>query len=179
VPRRAHKTGFDGVDIHAANVYLLYQFLRDKTNRRADRYGGSIENRARLLLEVADAVIAVWGGERAGVRLSPMNPFNDIADSDPAATFGHTIRALDRLGLAYLHLVEPEPGAVAPGGARLDARYYRPMWRGPLIANRGYDRQRATDLIAEGAADLVAFGVLFLANPDLPERFRREAAQFA
>jgi len=173
--QNAKEAEFDGVEIHAANGYLLDQFLRDKTNRRVDRYGGSIENRARLLLEVAEAVAAVWGGERVGVRLSPMNPFNDIADSDPASTFGHAIRALDRLGLAYLHLVEPEPSAVAPGGARLDARYFRPMWRGPIIANRGYDLQRATEIIAEGSADLVAFGVLFLANPDLPERFRRGA----
>ena len=170
----AKAAGFDGVEIHAANGYLIDQFLRDKTNRRADQYGGSIPNRARFLLEVAEAVVKVWGADKVGVRLSPGNPFNDIADSNPGALFDHAAGELDRLKLAYLHIVEPAPTADLPGGP-LDARHFRPLWRRALIANGGYTQDRAKALIAGGGADLVAFGVLFLANPDLPERFRRGA----
>jgi N-ethylmaleimide reductase len=171
----ARTAGFDGVEIHGANGYLIDQFLRDKTNRRTDAYGGSIPNRARLLIEVAEALIDVWGPERVGVRLSPLNPFNDIADSTPAETFGYAIDQLNRLQLAFLDLVEQLPQDDTKGGARLDARYFRRSWGQALAANRGYDAERANALLAEGAADLVAFGVPFLANPDLPERFRRGA----
>jgi N-ethylmaleimide reductase len=164
----AQSAGFDGVEIHAANGYLLDQFLRDKTNQRRDAYGGSIPNRARLLIEIAEAVIGVWGPERIGVRVSPLNPFNDIADSTPAETFGYAIDQLNRLQLAFLDVVED--------GASLDARHFRPLWNQVLIANRGYDQERANALLADGGADAVAFGVPFLANPDLPERFRRGAA---
>jgi N-ethylmaleimide reductase len=167
--------GFDGVEIHGANGYLIDQFLRDKTNRRTDAYGGSIPNRTRLLLEVAEALIDVWGPERVGVRLSPLNSFNDIADSTPLETFGYAIDQLNRLQLAFLDLVEPSPEDNLAGGVRLDARYFRRAWNQALSANRGYDAARANALLAEGAADLVAFGVPFLANPDLPERFRRGA----
>lgn len=167
----ALSAGFDGVEIHAANGYLIDQFLRDKTNQRTDEYGGSIPNRARLLLEVAEALISVWGPERIGVRLSPLNPFNDIADSTPAETFGYAINQLNRLRLAFLDLVEDN----IAGNAPLDARHFRRSWNQVLIANRGYDQERANALLAEGAADAVAFGVPFLANPDLPERFRRGA----
>jgi N-ethylmaleimide reductase len=167
--------GFDGVEVHAANGYLIDQFLRDKTNRRTDRYGGSIANRARFLLEVAEAVVGVWGADRVGVRLSPSNPFNDIADSTPAETFGHAIGELDRLNLAYLHLVEPTQEQVAMLGTRLDAGFFRRRWHGQLIACAGYDRKRADAVLASGAADLIAFATLFLANPDLPERFRRKS----
>jgi N-ethylmaleimide reductase len=167
----AQVAGFDGVEIHAANGYLLDQFLRDKTNQRTDRYGGSIPNRARLLIEVAEALIPVWGADRVGVRLSPLNPLNDIADSSPAETFGYAIRELDRLRLAFLDLVEDK----SQDGPQLDALHFRPFWHQVLIANRGYDLERANALLAGGGADAVAFGVRFLANPDLPERFRRQA----
>jgi N-ethylmaleimide reductase len=164
----AQAAGFDGVEIHAANGYLIDQFLRDKTNRRTDEYGGSIPNRTRLLIEIAEALIGIWGPERVGVRLSPLNPFNDIADSTPAETFGYVIDQLDRLRLAFLDIVED--------GAALDARHFRPSWNQVLIANRGYDQERANALLSAGGADAVAFGIPFLANPDLPERFRRGAA---
>ncbi len=180
----AKAAGFDGVEVHAAHGYLLDQFLRDRTNRRADRYGGSAENRARLLVEVMEAVAGVWGGERVGVHLSPTNvAFNDIADSDPAQTFAVVVRALDRLGLSYLHLVEPGPTEPAPaspspatGAAKtppLDAAFFRPLWRGALVANKGYDLNRANAALQSAAADLVSFATLFIANPDLPERLRR------
>lgn len=169
----ARAVGFDGVEIHAANGYLIDQFLRDRTNRRTDRYGGSIANRARFLLEIAEATAGVWGAERVGVRLSPTYAYNDIADSDPAATFGHAVAQLDRLGLGYLHLVEPGPKDPTYPGPLPDARFFRPLWRSVLIANKGYDRDRAIAVLAAGAADLVSFAALFLANPDLPERLRR------
>ena len=170
----AKAAGFDGVEVHAAHGYLLDQFLRDSTNRRSDAYGGSADKRARLLVEVMEAVAAVWGPERVGVHLSPTNlPFNDISDSDPAGTFSTAVRALDRLGLGYLHLVEPGP--VGPG-PRLDAAFFRPLWRSALIANKAYDLPRANAVLRSDAADLVSFATLFIANPDLPERFRRGAA---
>ena len=171
----AKAAGFDGVEVHGANGYLLDQFLRDGSNRRTDRYGGSVENRARLLLEVTEAVVGVWGKERVGARLSPGNPFNDMADSDPPAAFGYAARELDKLGLAYLHIVEPMPDTPAPGGVMADSRFFRPLWHQALIVNRGYTRETAMAAVASGAADLVAFAALFLANPDLPERFRRNA----
>jgi N-ethylmaleimide reductase len=170
----AKVAGFDGIEVHAAHGYLLDQFLRDKTNHRTDRYGGSAENRARLLVEVMEAVAGEWGGDRTGVHLSPTNlAFNDISDSDPAQTFSTAVRALDRLGLAYLHLVEPGPADPVGPGPRLDAAFFRPLWRSALVVNKAYDLDRANAVLRSGAADLVSFAVLFLANPDLPERFRR------
>jgi len=177
----AKTAGFDGVEVHAAHGYLLDQFLRDKTNRRTDSYGGSAANRARLLIEVMEAVAQEWGGERVGVHLSPTNlAFNDISDSDPATTFSTVVRALDRLGLGYLHLVEPGPADPAPAspaiGGRLDAAYFRPLWRSALIANKAYDLARANAVLRDGAADLVSFATLYIANPDLPDRFRSGAS---
>jgi N-ethylmaleimide reductase len=169
----AREAGFDGVEIHAANGYLLDQFLRDKTNHRTDRYGGSRENRARLAIEVAAAVADVWGAQRVGIHFSPTHPFNDMGDSNPAATFGHVVSELAQLKLGYLHIVEPAPTDPIPAGPRPDVRFFRPLWPGPLIANRAYDRARGDAVIAEGAADLVSFATLYLANPDLPERLRR------
>lgn len=160
---------FDGVEIHGANGYLIDQFLRDKTNKRSDRYGGTIANRARFLLEVVEAVTEVWGAARVGVRLSPSSSFNDMADSNPAALFGHCVKALDQLNLGYLHLVETD--ASNTDATRLDIAHFRPQYRSRLIANGGYNRAKAEAAISSGVADMVSFGVLFLANPDLPQRF--------
>jgi N-ethylmaleimide reductase len=164
--RRARAAGFDGVEIHGANGYLIDQFLRDGSNRRTDGYGGSIESRARFLLEVTEAVVGAWSADRVGVRLSPTNPFNDMSDSDPLATFGFAAEALNRFGLAYLHAVEGDEA-----GRAVSARI-RQVFRGALMVNGGYTAQTADAAIAAGRADLVSFATLFISNPDLPERFR-------
>jgi N-ethylmaleimide reductase len=171
---KAKAAGFDGVEVHAAHGYLLDQFLRDSTNRRTDRYGGGAQNRARLLIEVMEAVASEWGPERVGVHLSPTNlAFNDISDSDPANTFTTAVRALDSLGLGYLHLVEPGPADPVGEGPRLDAKFFRPLWRTALVANKAYDLARANAVLGSGDIDLVSFATLFIANPDLSERLRR------
>lgn len=172
--RRALAAGFDGVEIHGANGYLIDQFLRDGTNRRTDRYGGSVANRARFLLEVAEAVAGVFGPERVGVRLSPWNDFNDMRDSDPRATFRYAARALAPLGLAYLHVVEPVGGL--PAGEAPLAPELKAAFGGPLMINGGYTRALAEEALGRGEADLVSFGAWFLANPDLPARLARNAA---
>jgi N-ethylmaleimide reductase len=171
----AREAAFDGVELHGANGYLIDQFLRDGTNRRTDRYGGSALNRARFLIETAEAVVGEWGAARVGVRLSPTNPYNDIADGHPAATFATAVGELNRFGLAYLHIVEPGVDDPVAAGERPDLRFFRNIWRGPLIANKGYDLARANAALRDGTADLVSFATLFLANPDLPERFRKGA----
>src|ERR1700756_2732143 len=153
--RLARDAGFDGVELHGANGYLIDQFLRDGTNRRGDRYGGSAQNRARFLIEATQALIGEWGGARVGVRLSPTNPYNDIADSNPAATFSIAASELNRLGLAYLHIVEPGPGDPVAAGEMPDIGFFRKIWRGPLIANKGYDLERANAVLRDGDADLV------------------------
>ncbi|GJG85419.1 alkene reductase [Gemmatimonadetes bacterium T265] len=175
--RNAIAAGFDGVEIHAANGYLIDQFLRDGSNRRTDAYGGSVENRARFLLDVVRAVAAAVGADRTGVRVSPTNPFQSMRDADPAALFGHVARELNAFGLAYLHVLEPvhaDHPSADPGG-RVVAPMIRAAFRGPLILNGGYDRATADAAIAEGRADLIAFGVPYLANPDLPERYAQGA----
>ncbi len=172
----AREAGFDGVELHGANGYLIDQFLRDSTNKRTDRYGGNALNRTRFLVEVTEALIDVWGPARVGVRLSPTNPYNDIADSNPAATFATAVSELNSFGLAYLHVVEPGTGDPIAAGETPDIRFFRKLWRGALIANKGYDRERANAVIRDGIADLVSFAALYLANPDLPERFRRGVA---
>jgi N-ethylmaleimide reductase len=171
--RHARGAGFDGVEIHGANGYLIDQFLRDGTNRRTDRYGGTLENRARFLLEVTEAVAGVWGAERVGVRLSPQSDFNDMHDSDPRATFGHAALALEPFGLAYLHIVEPL-GALPEGTPPLGPDL-KEAFAGPLMVNGGYTRPLAEAALARGEADLVSFGASFLANPDLPLRLARNA----
>jgi N-ethylmaleimide reductase len=170
--RRALEAGFDGVELHGANGYLIDQFLRDGTNRRTDAYGGSLENRVRFLREVTAAVVDVAGADRVGVRFSPLGS-NARLDSDPRSTFGHAAAELDRFGLAYLHVVDPvDPShrMAAPDGARI-APLLRSRFRGPLIVNGGYGRDTGDAVIRSGAADLVAFGIPFIANPDLVERF--------
>jgi N-ethylmaleimide reductase len=174
----ARRAGMDGVEIHGANSYLIDQFLRDGTNRRTDRYGGNVANRARFLLEVMDAAIDVFGRERVGVRLSPHARGDGIADSDPEAIFGHAAGALGERGIAYLHLIEAmRPGLPQspPDGAPRLLPVMRREFRGALIVNGGYDKAGANAVIAAGAADLVAFAALFIANPDLVERFRLSA----
>lgn len=173
--RNAQAAGFDGVEVHGANGYLLDQFLEDGTNQRTDQYGGSVENRARLLFEVLSAVIAVWGSERVGVRLSPGGTFNDMYDSNPQETFGYVVKRLASLNLAYLHLIEPAPSQGEHPMPDLSARYFRPFYPRPLIVAGGYTQGRAQAVLHAGLADLVAFGQLFIANPDLPERFERGA----
>ncbi|GGF32975.1 alkene reductase [Aliidongia dinghuensis] len=164
----AKEAGFDGVEIHAANGYLLDQFLRDGTNQRTDAYGGPVENRARLLLEVVSVVSAVLGAARVGVRLSPVNPFNDIRDSDPQTTFDFVARQLAGRGLAYLHVFQA-------GADPFDWQRLRRAFGGTFIVNGGYDRTKAEAALESEAADLVAIGVPFLANPDLVERLKRNA----
>jgi N-ethylmaleimide reductase len=171
--RNAKAAGFDGVEVHGANGYLVDQFLRDGSNKRTDRYGGNALNRARFLIEVTEAIVGEWGGDRVGVRLSPTNPYNDVTDSNPAATFSTAINELNRLGLSYLHIVEPITGDPVPAGEIPDIGFFRKIWRGALIGNKGYDLARANAAIRDGVADLISFAALFIANPDLPERFRR------
>ena len=160
----AKASGFDGVEIHGANGYLLDQFLQDKTNRRTDDYGGPVENRARLMLEVADACIAVWGADRVGMHLAPRGDVHSMGDSDPAATFGHVARELGKRKIAFLCTREHL------GPDRLSPRL-KEIFGGPLIANENFDLESAQRVIADGEADAVAFGRMFIANPDLPERF--------
>jgi N-ethylmaleimide reductase len=167
--------GFDGVEIHAANGYLLDQFLRDGTNHRTDHYGGLLENRMRLLREVTNAVVTVWGGNRVGVRLSPGGTFNSMKDSNSKATFGYAAEALNRFGLAYLHIREADEADLRYGGEQIPVGYFRPLFQGILMVNCGYGLESGNQILATGDADLVAFGKLFIANPDLPERFRRQA----
>jgi N-ethylmaleimide reductase len=173
--KNALAAGFDGVEVHAANGYLLDQFLRDGSNRRSDAYGGSLDNRARLLLEVLDAVCGVWGSHRVGVRLSPLQPFNDMRDSDPEATFSRVVELLNPFDLAYLHVTRLGMDAPGVAGPSFDLGRLRRLWRGIYMTNHGYDRAAAMAAVEKGEADLVAFGTLFLANPDLVERLRRDA----
>lgn len=166
--------GFDGVEVHAANGYLIDQFLRDGTNKRTDNYGGSFENRARLLMEVTQAVIDVAGADKVGVRLSPVNPFNDMHDSNPQALFNYVASALSPLNLAYLHVVE---GGIHGGGeaAPFDFDALRKLYKGAYMANLAYDKARGNAAVASGHADAIAYGVPFIANPDLVERFKADA----
>ncbi|MBH8572011.1 alkene reductase [Nostocaceae cyanobacterium CENA369] len=162
--------GFDGVEIHAANGYLIDQFLRDGTNQRSDKYGGSIENRARFLLEVTEAVTSVWGAKQVGVRLSPSGTFNDMRDSNPLETFGYAAQALNEFDLAYLHIFEATDADIKYGGTVVPTSHLRDRFTGTLIVNGGYNREKGNTVLANKAADLVAFGTLFISNPDLPQR---------
>lgn len=169
--RRAREAGFDGVELHGANGYLIDQFLRDGSNHRTDAYGGTVEKRARLLLEVAEAMAAAWSADRVGVRLSPTNPFNSMTDSDPVRTFGYAAERLNALGLAYLHVLDPvvdgKPGQFLP--------LMRERFRGTLMVNNGFTLETANAVLKDKLADLVSFGMPFISNPDLPERFAKGA----
>jgi N-ethylmaleimide reductase len=171
--RNAMAAGFDGVEVHGANGYLIDQFLRDGTNKRIDAYGGSIENRTRFLLEVVDAVTAAVGSERTGLRISPQNGQNDIADSDPQRLFNHVASALSGKGLSYLHVIEGDTGGtpVPP----FDYSEIKRRFGGIVIANNGFDRERANEAIEQARADLVAFGKPFIGNPDLVIRLYLDA----
>ncbi len=172
----AKAAGFDGVELHGAFGYLIDQFLQDGSNHRTDEYGGVIENRARFLLEVVEAVSDVWGADRVGIKLSPSNTFYGMVDSNPKATFSYVLEALNSSGLAYVHLREPNEmdlqnrdvlNPVTP--------LFRPIYQGTLITNGNYTQKTANAALVEGDADLVSFGKMFLANPDLPKRFELNA----
>jgi N-ethylmaleimide reductase len=171
--RNALAAGFDGVEVHAANGYLIDQFLRDRTNKRKDRYGGSVENRSRFLMEVVQSVTAAIGAERTGVRISPQNTQNDIADSDPQNLFNHVAEALSGKGLAYLHVIEGDTSGIPI--PPFDYGQIKGLFGGRVIANNGFDKMRANKAIADGRADLVAFGKPFIANPDLVMRLLLDA----
>ena len=177
--KNALAAGFDGVEIHGANGYLLEQFLQSRSNQRTDQYGGSIENRARLLLEVTQAAIDVWGANRVGVRLSPHGIANDSGEADPMPLYTHVVKALDKLGLAYLHFIEPR----SSGAGRADVNWqnvpsamvlFRPVWSGVLITAGGFVGETANAAIADGHADIIAFGRIFISNPDLPRRLEHD-----
>jgi len=173
---RALRAGFDGVEIHGANGYLPDQFLQDGTNKRTDEYGGPIENRARFLLEVTQAAISAWGADHVGVRISPSGTYGSMSDSNPQATFGYVTTELDRLGIAYLHVVEPRikgTEEIARSQAPVAAQHLRPKFSRTLIAAGGFTPASAKAVVTSGDADLVAFGRHFISNPDLPERLRR------
>ena len=170
----AKNAGFDGVEIHGANGYLIDQFLQDGTNKRTDKYGGSVENRIRFLNEVTEAVVEVWGPGRVGVRFSPNGAFNDMRDSDPRATFCAAVKAMDGFKLAYVHLVRASPTDQVPGGP-VDADFFRPLFKNTIINSAGFDKTQAEAALKSGNADMVAFATLFISNPDLPTRFKVNA----
>jgi N-ethylmaleimide reductase len=171
----AMKAGFDGVEIHGANGYLIEQFLQSRSNLRTDQYGGGIENRARFLMEITQAVIGVWGASRVGVRLSPYGIANDSGEADPMPLYTDVVQALNPLGLAYLHFIEPR----SSGAGRAEVNHqnvpsamvlFRPIWKGVLITAGGFTGETANTAIADGHADAIAFGRIFISNPDLPRR---------
>jgi N-ethylmaleimide reductase len=171
----AMQAGFDGVEIHGANGYLIEQFLQSRSNLRTDQYGGGIENRARFLMEITQAVIGVWGANRVGVRLSPYGIANDSGEADPMPLYTHVVQALNPLGLAYLHFIEPR----SSGAGRAEVNHqnvpsamvlFRPIWKGVQITAGGFTGETANAAIADGHADAIAFGRIFISNPDLPRR---------
>ncbi|MBL6752612.1 MAG: alkene reductase [Nevskia sp.] len=169
--RRAKAAGFDGVEIHNANGYLLDQFLRDGVNQRTDRYGGSLENRVRLCLEVAEAVTGVWGADRVGIRLSPSGTSNDMRDSNPREVFSYLLRELSRFGLAYAHVTQATEDDLKRGSPGIPVADFRPHFKGPMISAGGFTRETGEQALREGWLDAVVYGQLFISNPDLPERF--------
>jgi N-ethylmaleimide reductase len=173
---RAKQAGFDGVELHAANGYLIDQFLQNGCNKRSDAYGGSIENRARLLLEVVDAMTSVWGADRVGVRIGPDGRWNGMSDSDPKALFTYVAKHLNRFALAYLHIIEPRVKGnvvVAVDQGPIAAEYLSTIFTGKIIAAGGFEPDTAEAVVTNGDADLVAFGRYFVSNPDLPVRIEQ------
>jgi len=173
--QRAKHAGFDGVELHGANGYLVDQFLQDGTNKRTDRYGGSMQNRVRFMMEVVTAMVSVWGAERVGVRLGPSGTFNSMSDSDPFALFGYAAERLNEFGMAYLHLIEPRIKGnieIMEGLEPVASMHLRKIFKGVLVAAGGFDFAKATDIIVKGDADMVAFGRHFIANPDLVFRLQ-------
>ncbi len=171
----AKDAGFDGVEIHSANGYLLQQFLADKSNKRTDRYGGSVENRTRIVVEVAEAVTKVWGGDRVGIRLSPLTKFGDTGDSNPEPVYLSLIDQLNPLGLAYIHVIEGDTGGDRHPAGGFDLQKLRRTFRGLYIANNGYTLELALDARAKNLADLICFGKPFISNPDLVSRLKAGA----
>lgn len=171
----ARAAGFDGVEIHAANGYLVEQFLKDKTNLRTDEYGGSIENRTRFLVEVVEAVVGAWDAAHVGIRLSPISPANDIADSNPQPLYTYAIDQLNKFNLAFLEMVEGATGGPREVEGGFDLQILVKRFNGPYIANNGYDRDLAVQTVATGKADAIAFGKPFIANPDLVARLKQNA----
>jgi N-ethylmaleimide reductase len=168
----AQKAGFDGVEIHAANGYLIEQFLKDKTNQRTDAYGGCIENRTRFMVEVVETVVSAWTADKVGIRLSPVSPANDIADGDPEPLYIRAVERLNDFNLAFMHVVEGSTGGPREVEGSFDLQKLRKLFNGTYIANNGYDLDMAVKARAEKTADLIAFGRPFIANPDLVERFK-------
>ncbi|QWE21187.1 alkene reductase [Polynucleobacter sp. AP-Kolm-20A-A1] len=178
--QNAKAAGFDGIEIHSANGYLLDQFLQDKTNQRTDEYGGSIENRLRLLGQVIEAVTKVFASDRVGVRLSPYGTFNDMSDSDPVALFTTAIQKLNGFNLAYVHMIEPRSTSAGGGdqvneGAPITSEMFRAAYQGKFITAGGYDQVMGEKVLEDGLADAVAYGRLYISNPDLAERFQKGA----
>ena len=168
------EAGFDGVEIHGANGYLLDQFAKDGSNKRTDQYGGSIENRAKLMLEVSRVVAAEVGAERTGIRISPVTPANDVSDSNPQPLFNYIVEQLNALKLVYIHVIEGATGGprdIAP----FDYASLRKRFKGAYIANNAYDFELANEVLEQGLADLIAFGKPFISNPDLVERLKKGA----
>ncbi len=173
--KNAIEAGFDGVEIHGANGYLIDQFLRDGTNIRDDDYGGSLEKRSQFLFEIITGIANAIGSDKTALRLSPSGTFNDMKDSDPTQHFTYICAKLNAFDLAYLHIIDALEGDIRHGANVVELSKLRKAYRGVLVANGGYDKQRGNAAIQNGEADAVSFGALFLANPDLPERFQADA----
>jgi N-ethylmaleimide reductase len=172
----AKEAGFDGVEVHAGNGYLLQQFLSDKTNKRTDRYGGSIENRTRLTIEVVDAITKVWNSDQVGIRVSPLTKFGDIGDSDPEPVYLGLIARLNPFKLCYIHLIEGDTGGERQPAGSFDLQKLRVAFNGLYIANNGYDLELAIDARVNNRADIICFGRPYISNPDLVERLKTGAA---
>jgi len=174
--RNAMEAGFDGVEVHGANGYLIDQFLRDGTNKRDDIYGGNLENRCRFLCEILNGVIIAIGSDKVGVRLSPSGTFNDMSDSNPSKHFSYLCQKLNNFNLAYVHIIDALEGDIRHGANVVELSVLREAYEGVLITNGGYTQERADETISSAKADAVTFGELFIANPDLPERFSKKSA---
>ena len=173
--KNAMEAGFDGVEVHGANGYLIDQFLRDGTNSREDKYGASVENRSRFLFEIIEAVIKEVGADNVGLRLSPSGTFNDMTDSNPKKHFTYICNELNKYKLAYLHIIDALEGDIRHGANVVELCVLRDAYKGILITNGGYDKDRGNKAIENNLADAVTFGELFISNPDLPERFKTNA----